>query len=360
MNGTVALSGIALAALGQLARGSIEAKSVPREKVVAESKAGRVVVEYGRPLFRSELLDRLRPGDVWCFGGGDPTTLRTDVDLLLGDGVLPDGDYRVAARFHGGAAESARWSLVVEDRIAPGDASKPASATLEVPLEYREGGEMAPRFTLELPVVEGRNRLVARFGERSAWVPFVPLERSVWSGSLGSDAIEVHSLKVPCTAAVVERARSAAGLYVGRILLDARSRPKALGMIVSLADGAARLTLRNESALRARYRLKLAERSLADAVAYLGGLDPKDPRRPLAEDAKARLEESVAVERSSVAEHDGRAESTTVSGRTTSGKDTAEVVVAASTSESSLDLVVSAGTLHAAFAIDPKPFARRK
>lgn len=74
----------------------------PRGTAKLSLNGKEVSVEYGRPALKGravdELLNRLKPGDVWRLGADTSTTFSTAADLMFGDATVPKGDYSLWAR----------------------------------------------------------------------------------------------------------------------------------------------------------------------------------------------------------------------------------------------------------------------
>ena len=82
---------------------SVVTLSVPRDPAAANAPAAAstappitIKLDYGQPHLRGRKLhtDSLVPYDsTWRAGANDPTTLTTDVDLVLGGATVPKGNY---------------------------------------------------------------------------------------------------------------------------------------------------------------------------------------------------------------------------------------------------------------------------
>lgn len=69
-------------------------------KLTLNGKA--ISVEYGRPSLKgravSDMLNKLKTGDVWRLGADKSTTFSTATDLSFGDVTVPKGEYSLFAR----------------------------------------------------------------------------------------------------------------------------------------------------------------------------------------------------------------------------------------------------------------------
>ena len=90
---------------------------------MTDSQARLIRIDYGQPHLRGRTLhtENLVPYDTpWRTGANDPTTLTTDVDLLLGGQGVPRGTY-VLWTLPGAAG----WQLFVQRSAAPGAEQSP-------------------------------------------------------------------------------------------------------------------------------------------------------------------------------------------------------------------------------------------
>jgi DUF2911 family protein len=73
----------------------------------------RIAITYGQPHARGRaIVGGLIPNDtVWRFGANMASSLHTDVDLTIGQLVVPRGDYSLYLLHSGGA-----WQLIVNSR----------------------------------------------------------------------------------------------------------------------------------------------------------------------------------------------------------------------------------------------------
>jgi hypothetical protein len=114
---------------------------------VAEGQQGPppllIKIDYGQPHARGRQVAGALPDDLgkpWRLGANAPTTLTTDVDLVIGDATIPKGTYVLYAVTTPGA-----WKLGVNknttgEEMVPGEATDVArvalkSRTLSTPVE---------------------------------------------------------------------------------------------------------------------------------------------------------------------------------------------------------------------------------
>jgi hypothetical protein len=75
----------------------------------------RISIDYGQPHARGRTVAGALSGDlgtVWRLGANEATTLRTDVDLMVGNLTVPKGAYTLAAETHATGA----WKLIVNTK----------------------------------------------------------------------------------------------------------------------------------------------------------------------------------------------------------------------------------------------------
>ncbi len=110
-----------------------------------------ISVEYGRPSLKgravSEMLARLKPGDVWRLGADKSTTFSTTGELSLGHVTIPAGEYSLWARKE---AEN-KWSLVFNKQHGQwGTEHDAAQDVVAAPLEETKASDSAEQVTIGL------------------------------------------------------------------------------------------------------------------------------------------------------------------------------------------------------------------
>ena len=107
---------------------------------------GAVSVDYHRPVANGrDLLSMIEPGAYWRMGADSPTTLTTEVDLLLGDTTVPKGEYVLWAHF----SDTEHWSLVLA--TAPSRRQPdPATILVEMPGSVSKTPAVVETLTIEL------------------------------------------------------------------------------------------------------------------------------------------------------------------------------------------------------------------
>jgi hypothetical protein len=127
-------------------------------------------VDYGQPHLRGRSLhtDSLVPyGTPWRTGANDPTTLTTDVDLILGGQTVPRGSY-VLWTLPGASG----WRLFVQRRAAPGAEQSPMqadAADVVARIDLRVQSTAAPLESLSMWLIPSLSPDAARGELRIGW-----------------------------------------------------------------------------------------------------------------------------------------------------------------------------------------------
>lgn len=125
-----------------------------------------IKVDYGQPHLRGRVLhtDSLVPYDrPWRLGANDPTTLTTDVDLVLGSATLAKGTYVLMAR-----PARAGWKLIVQKSV--GQMAMPHNPANDVAtLDLRRRDLATPLESLTMWLIPSRQPGAPRGELRIAW-----------------------------------------------------------------------------------------------------------------------------------------------------------------------------------------------
>lgn len=145
---TFAVLGLSLFAV---LAGSVYAQDNPRGTARTTVNGKAISVEYGRPALKGrtvqQLLDRLKPGDVWRLGADKSTTFATGSDLVFGDVTIPKGAYSLWARRE---ADNS-WNLVFNSQHGIwGTKHDPSKDLNAVPLKETKTPQVAETVTLGL------------------------------------------------------------------------------------------------------------------------------------------------------------------------------------------------------------------
>ena len=111
--------------------------------IEGDQPAKTISIDFGQPHARGRAVTGALAADldtVWRLGANDPTTLRSDVDLIIGTLTVPKGAYTLSAA----TSKSGAWKLIVNSKTGPTAVPYDAMADLgRTPLTSR---------TLETPI----------------------------------------------------------------------------------------------------------------------------------------------------------------------------------------------------------------
>jgi hypothetical protein len=138
----------------------------------AAAQPSRIRVDFGQPHLRGRrlLTDSLVPYDKpWRTGANDPTTLSTDVDLVLGGTRLPKGRYVLQTLPTRGG-----WSLLVQEPLPPAPAGAAPATPAPTPKEVariplRQATLAQPLESLTFWLIPSTQRGAPRGELRLAW-----------------------------------------------------------------------------------------------------------------------------------------------------------------------------------------------
>jgi DUF2911 family protein len=86
--------------------------------LVGADRSFTISIDYGQPHARGRPVTGALAadlGNVWRLGANDPTTLRSDVDLMIGTITVPKGAYTLSAE----TSASGPWKLIVNSKTGP-------------------------------------------------------------------------------------------------------------------------------------------------------------------------------------------------------------------------------------------------
>ena len=148
--------------------GTALAQRNPRATSRLTLRGKTISVEYGRPSLKGrsvqQLLDQLKPGDVWRLGADRSTTFSTDTDLVFGSVTVPKGTYSLWARKEAGDS----WQLVFNKQHGQwGTEYDAAQDLVAVPFAERETKvpKAAEMLTLALAKAKGGGVLTLQWGD---------------------------------------------------------------------------------------------------------------------------------------------------------------------------------------------------
>lgn len=125
----------------------------------AKIGSGEVKVDFVGPSVNGrDVLSLLAPGSYWRMGADKATTLTTDVDLKVGDTVVPKGTYTLVAHF----SEDKTWSLVLADGLGSG--FKPNKVIAQTPGTVSKLDQEVETMTIKLESNGSKGKLVLDWG----------------------------------------------------------------------------------------------------------------------------------------------------------------------------------------------------
>jgi hypothetical protein len=159
---TLKISRIALlaAALAALTMPVVLGHGNKPGKSTAKIGGGEVTVDFvGPDAAGRDVLSLLSPGSYWRMGADRATTLTTDVDLKVGDTVVPKGTYTLVAHF----AEDKSWSLVLAEDLGAGFA--PTKVIAQTAGKISESGDVVENMTITLDAKGNEGTLTVAWGK---------------------------------------------------------------------------------------------------------------------------------------------------------------------------------------------------
>ena len=134
-----------------------------------------ISIDYGQPHARGRAVAGALAGDlgnVWRLGANEPTTLRSDVDLMIGTINVPKGTYTLNAE----TSASGAWKLIVNSKTGPAAVPyDPVTDLGRTPLTSRTLATPIESFTIWLiPAADGSASGEIRFawGTREFTAPW--------------------------------------------------------------------------------------------------------------------------------------------------------------------------------------------
>ena len=135
----------------------------------AAAQPATIRIDYGQPHLRGRALhtDSLVPYDrPWRTGANEPTTLTTDVDLVIGGATVPKGTYVLQT-----LPSRSGWKLLIQPAPAqPPTAASPYDPANDVArVDLRQSALPVPLESLTLWLIPSREPGVQRGELRLAW-----------------------------------------------------------------------------------------------------------------------------------------------------------------------------------------------
>jgi hypothetical protein len=132
---------------------------------------GRIFVDYGRPSMRGRvIMGGLVPYNKWWrTGANEATSFITDVDLRLGDTLVPKGAYTLYTM-----PSPKQWKLMVNRQTGQwGTVYDPSLDLVRIPMNQRTLRSPVERFTIVLEKTGTRSGVLRlRWETTEVYVPF--------------------------------------------------------------------------------------------------------------------------------------------------------------------------------------------
>jgi DUF2911 family protein len=124
-----------------------------------------ISIDYGQPHARGRKVNGALEGDlgqVWRLGANEATTLRTDIDLVIGSVTIPKGAYTLAAE----TSATGEWTLLVNSKTGQWGIPYPKDTEIgRTPLKSRTLATPIESFSMWLiPAADGSASGEIRFG----------------------------------------------------------------------------------------------------------------------------------------------------------------------------------------------------
>lgn len=143
----------------------------PRDSVQVRFNGKRIFIDYGRPSMRGRvIMGGLVPYNRWWrTGANEATSFITDVDLRIGDTVVPRGAYTLYT-----LPSAKQWKLMINKQTGQwGTIYDPALDLVRLPLKKRTLKKPVELFTIVLEKTGTRTGTLRLKWERTElWVPF--------------------------------------------------------------------------------------------------------------------------------------------------------------------------------------------
>jgi len=171
-----------VAVAGLLLLGATDARAQkpilsPRDSVEVSVEGGRIFIDYGRPSMRGRIImGGLVPYNKWWrTGANEATSFKTSVDLLLGDSLVPAGDYTMYT-----LPSAHKWMLIINKQTGQwGTTYNEDLDLVRVPLEKKMMEKDLETFTISFEKIGARKGTLRLQWERTDLsVPFEVVRKS--------------------------------------------------------------------------------------------------------------------------------------------------------------------------------------
>jgi len=163
------LIGLATATLIVLMSSASMAHGAERGSVKVTINGTHVSIDYGRPALKGrDMLEQIRPGQLWRIGADAPTTLESDKELNFGGTIVPKGKHILLARL----VEPGKWTLVFSSKSV--FQYEPSAKLAEVPLTLEEASDSVELVTIQVTDKDGTGVIEIAWGKMRLSASFKP------------------------------------------------------------------------------------------------------------------------------------------------------------------------------------------
>ncbi len=143
----------------------------PRDSTEVRFNGQRVYIDYGSPSMRGrKIFGGLRPFNVWWRTGANEATLFvTDADLIMGDSVVPKGEYTLFT-----LPTETKWTLMINKETGQwGTVYHPEYDLFRLPLKKRTLKEPVEKLTIVMEKVDVTSGVLKISWETTeVWIDF--------------------------------------------------------------------------------------------------------------------------------------------------------------------------------------------
>ena len=120
----------------------------PRDSVALRYDDGRIFIDYGRPSMRGrKIMGDLVPFNRWWrTGANEATSFTTEMDLMIGDSIVPAGAYTLYT-----LPSAHRWTLIINTQTGQwGTVYREDMDLVRIPMDMRVLDKPLEKFTIVL------------------------------------------------------------------------------------------------------------------------------------------------------------------------------------------------------------------
>lgn len=143
----------------------------PRDSVEVRIAGKRIFIDYGRPSMRGrKIFGGLRPFNQWWrTGANEATSFKTEADLVLGDSLIPKGEYTLYT-----LPSETQWKIMINKQTGQwGTVYNPEYDLVRLPLKKRTLKEPVEKLTIELAKTNTTSGVLKIMWETTeVWIDF--------------------------------------------------------------------------------------------------------------------------------------------------------------------------------------------